>query len=359
MKRLMTLVAAAMLSLALLATPALAGPTYTEGYFYYTVADESVTITGYFGRESEVRVPSSIAGYPVNSIGSGAFAGSTVSTIYLPDTVSYVAEGATGTARVVFGDGGEIEVPDFDDAETIENPVNPNGSWVEYQGKRYYRIGAAYAVGWLTLGDDIYWLGPGGYVKTGVIEVDGAYYYAGDDGTILRDYMLEAGGTYYYLGEDGKLVTGGWISHDGAAYYVDKDWSVAFDRWVRYGGKWYYFDEDGALAMNAWKEYDGAYYYFGADAQLVAGDWRKISGVWFYFRSDGRLAVDVWLQFDGGWYYFGSDGQIVSDMWLNVGDDWYYINPSGRLVIDDWAEYGGSWYHFNAAGVCDYVWSEE
>ena len=106
MKRLLMFVAAFVLGMCLFAAPAFASQTtYTEGYFYYTVADESVTITGYFGREAEVTVPSSIAGYPVNSIAEGAFAGSSATTVHLPDTVSYVADGAMGDAKVVFADG--------------------------------------------------------------------------------------------------------------------------------------------------------------------------------------------------------------------------------------------------------------
>lgn len=81
---------------------AMAETVYSEGYFYYTVTDGSITITGYFGSETEVTIPASIAGIPVNAIGPGAFVGTGVQVLYLPDTILYIAEGATGTARVVF-----------------------------------------------------------------------------------------------------------------------------------------------------------------------------------------------------------------------------------------------------------------
>ena len=44
---------------------------YTEGYFYYTIEDGSITITGYFGDETIVIVPNNIAGIPVNAIHGG------------------------------------------------------------------------------------------------------------------------------------------------------------------------------------------------------------------------------------------------------------------------------------------------
>lgn len=83
--------------------------TYSEGYFYYTVADESVTITGYFGHEKTVRVPERIAGYPVNAIADGAFKDTGIETLYLPDTIMYVGEGSAGAATVMFADGNQKE----------------------------------------------------------------------------------------------------------------------------------------------------------------------------------------------------------------------------------------------------------
>lgn len=84
---------------------------FTEDFFYYTVKDESVTITGYFGHEEIVRIPNSIAGYPVNAIADGAFKDTTVKTLYLPDTIMYVGEEATGTATVIFADDNQEEAP--------------------------------------------------------------------------------------------------------------------------------------------------------------------------------------------------------------------------------------------------------
>ena len=89
---------------------------YSEGPFYYTFADGSITIVGYFGRDKVVHVPASIAGYPVNAIAPGAFAGTDVEVIYLPDTIMVVGEGGTGTARVVYaGESLPTATPDATD----------------------------------------------------------------------------------------------------------------------------------------------------------------------------------------------------------------------------------------------------
>ena len=73
---------------------------YTEGYFYYTISDKSITITGYFGNDTVVVIPAGIAGIPVNAIGPNAFAGSGVQIIFIPDTVREIAENAVGDAEV-------------------------------------------------------------------------------------------------------------------------------------------------------------------------------------------------------------------------------------------------------------------
>ena len=87
MKKMLGLLLAFLL-LACLTPSALADDTvYSEGYFYYTVDDGSITIVGYFGNETEVTVPAMIAGIPVNTIAPGAFDGTTVRKVNLPDTI--------------------------------------------------------------------------------------------------------------------------------------------------------------------------------------------------------------------------------------------------------------------------------
>ena len=97
-KRMPILVLAVLLALIL---PAAAfGTEYIHGYFRYTVADESVTITAYTGGESVVTVPSMIGSYPVNTIAAGAFANNdAVHTIILPDTIMTVEAGAFGPGQ--------------------------------------------------------------------------------------------------------------------------------------------------------------------------------------------------------------------------------------------------------------------
>ena len=94
MKKLIPVLLSLLMALSV-AVPAFADTIYTEGALNYTIADESITITDYFGKDAEVTVPASIAGTPVNTIAAGAFAhNDSVKKVNLPDTITSVEEGA-------------------------------------------------------------------------------------------------------------------------------------------------------------------------------------------------------------------------------------------------------------------------
>ncbi len=70
-----------------------AGEYYTEGYFKYTISNDSVTIISYFGSESEVVIPDYIAALPVTGIKSSTFAGNkTVTVVTIPETVTGIED---------------------------------------------------------------------------------------------------------------------------------------------------------------------------------------------------------------------------------------------------------------------------
>lgn len=71
-----------------------ADDVYSEGDFHYQLDDNCITITEYFGHDSEVTVPYMIAGYPVSKIATGAFVGTTVKKLNLPDTIMTIEKQA-------------------------------------------------------------------------------------------------------------------------------------------------------------------------------------------------------------------------------------------------------------------------
>ena len=98
MKKLLALLCVLALLAALPCAALADGTVYTEGTLYYTVANDSITIVGCFGKKTEITVPASIAGLPVNTIASGAFADNKyLQTLYLPDTITSIQGGAIGS----------------------------------------------------------------------------------------------------------------------------------------------------------------------------------------------------------------------------------------------------------------------
>ena len=102
MKKLLVIICILALLSALPLTAFAEADVYTEGTLYYTIANESVTIVGCFGKLESITVPASIAGYPVNTIASGAFTGNKyLKTLYLPDTITSIQGGAIGSGIAV------------------------------------------------------------------------------------------------------------------------------------------------------------------------------------------------------------------------------------------------------------------
>lgn len=126
MKKALALVYMLCLSMAMSAA-AFAADIYTEGAFQYTIDNESVTIVGYFGNESDVTVPNMIAGYPVNTIASGAFLSESAKTIYLPDTITEIEGGAVKTGMTIVYNS---NVPAKNEAPDKSVPTSNTGSAV-------------------------------------------------------------------------------------------------------------------------------------------------------------------------------------------------------------------------------------
>lgn len=133
MKKLIPVLLSLLMALAMTGT-ALAATVYTEGALHYTIADESITITGYFGKDAAVTVPASIAGIPVNTIAKGAFTGNdNVKTVDLPDTITAVEEGAFASGITVnynsnINGGNTPDDSKPDDNKPDDNKPNNGGS---------------------------------------------------------------------------------------------------------------------------------------------------------------------------------------------------------------------------------------
>ena len=69
-------------------------PATVEAQFNYTANNGAITITQYTGLGGSVAIPSTINGLPVTSIGDGAFAGSSLTSVTIPNSVTSIGDGA-------------------------------------------------------------------------------------------------------------------------------------------------------------------------------------------------------------------------------------------------------------------------
>ena len=91
MKKIISIMLTFVFILAFAVTASADDTTYSYGHFYYHDHDGYVSIAGYLGSETDIEIPSSIAGKPVSEIESGAFDGcGSIERITVPDTVVMV-----------------------------------------------------------------------------------------------------------------------------------------------------------------------------------------------------------------------------------------------------------------------------
>ena len=86
---------------------------------------------------------------------------------------------------------------------------------------------------------------------TGWQQMDGNWYFGGEDGTMAKDMIVSSDGKDYYLGEDGVMVKGKTISTGGVLYVAAEDGSLSMGPgWQKVDGKWVYYNEDGTISDN-------------------------------------------------------------------------------------------------------------
>lgn len=109
------------------------------------------------------------------------------------------------------------------------------------------------------------------------VNVDGQWYYYGDDGVIQTGWIL-VGGTWYYSNENGARQTG----------------------WVNVSGKWYYLNSGGAM-QTGWVAVGGTWYYMNASGAMQTG-WLSVGGKWYYLNANGAMQTG-WIIVGGTWYF--------------------------------------------------------
>lgn len=214
-------------------------------------------------------------------------------------------------------------------------------------GKVMYLINGQPKIGWLPVGDNIYYFDENGEAVTGKVKIDGYTYTFGEDGIMTKGALVKEGYyTYYYVAGTKQR---GWHEIDGQWHF--------FDRMTGYGmatkdntdkisidkvkdGMYpifttdatllFTFNSNGSLKKGTWLNTDnGRCYYMGNNERLFG--WQYIDGAFYYFGDDTYVTTGA-ITLNGTEYSFDSDGKLTStQVNVQVEDIYYYINAQGKV----------------------------
>lgn len=138
--------------------------------------------------------------------------------------------------------------------------------------------------------------------------------------------------------------------------YDNQTKSYLKNTWCEINGRWYYAGEDECLLMEWQRDLDGRkkVYFIAPDWHLHSG-WLKFGDTYYYCRSNGDVATGLqhigenhyyfdsegvrqsgWQVIDGKKYWFdASTGKMLTGR-ITFGDTWYYLSPDdGHLMRTD------------------------
>ena len=170
------------------------------------------------------------------------------------------------------------------------------------------------------------------------------WWYRYADGTYPAGQTVQIGNSTYRFGADGYMRTG-WVNEDGAWFYYDASGAQA-SGWVKDGSSWYYLDPATGQMVTGWILDGLTWYYLTPGSGAMATGWVKDGSAWYYMAPSGALTTG-WVKDGGSWYYLSTDSGAMMTGWLQVGDSWYYLTPGSGAMATGWLKDGGSWYYLS------------
>ena len=211
-------------------------------------------------------------------------------------------------------------------------------------------------------------------MANGLYELDGAYYFAWYDGTLVTNgsaYVETtelSGNGWYGFGADGKLIMTGFVTGNGKTYYYAD--GVRAKGLTKIGEDYYFFNAGSGMMYkgatmwvpaNSYGVEPGMH-YFDAEGKMfvpnVETGVKKIvaENGKLYFTIDGVKMVNGLYELDGAYYFARYDGALVTngsayvETSLLSGNGWYGFGADGKLIMTGFVTGNGKTYYY-ADGV--------
>lgn len=257
-----------------------------------------------------------------------------------------------------------------------ENGIKQNSGWfviktMSSAGKEvenwYYAVPSGVLVrnGWWDMDGKRYYFDPNGYSYRKRWYVDGEKkrYYLDENGILMQDGWFKISVTnpntgvvseyWYYATEDGSVLKDGYHEIDSKLYYFDINGTLLKERWITTPkNDRQYLGKDGALYQNCWFNLSGTYsdgtdyiYWYHADEKgnIQKDGWFTIDGKEYYLNAGGNMATG-W--FDDRKYYLGEDGaKRYGWQWLEIEDSWIEDSENVAEHVDKFGEY--AYFYFS------------
>ena len=239
--------------------------------------------------------------------------------------------------------------------EQVKDRFAPNGRYYDKYGKqvdfgtnRFFELNGEW-----------YYAGNDGAILNGPQTIDGVKVYFNQGGVQVKGYFVRDEGdnkSRYYDKDSGALATNQYViaynpyKHRNERYYVNDQGSrltgpqtidgkqVYFDKYEgsqifdNFGDDGYFYDQDGNrvnLGTNRYVQVKGNWYYVGEDGKILTGE-QTIDGAHVYFEYDGK---QVKGDFDYKNQFHDKDsGNSVTNRFVTVKDKTYFIGADSKAI---------------------------
>ncbi len=224
--------------------------------------------------------------------------------------------------------------------------------------------------GWALLGSDKLYL-KSGVIRTGLVKIDGLYYFFHRTLGTLQTGGVVDGKVSYYTAPNGRVISkSGLTKTADTLFYYNPETGYPMEGLKYLSGKWYYFHTDGSLHNEPISDASSGltFQYDGGILKKVVYSSTLNMGMGGVVPADGYFTLDSgermyfvkgmpktgWVDTGSGAFHFFSplNGLELRDF-TRIGKSLYYLDENtGVRYGSGWKEIDGRYYWFDAKGVC-------